>query len=69
MRDHLRAFAKLVMALASLPGVTLANSSTALFGDGILLNVFCKYLVTEYENISVIKSTHLAISNSEQPPP
>ena len=29
--DHLRAFAKLVMALDSLPGVTLASSSTALF--------------------------------------
>ena len=35
MRDHLRAFAKLDMALASLPGVTLANSSTALFGSRI----------------------------------
>ena len=29
-KSHLRAFAKLVMALASLPGVTLDSSSTAL---------------------------------------
>ena len=36
MRDHLRAFAKLVMALDSLPGVTLANSSTALFESRML---------------------------------
>ena len=71
MRDHLRAFAKLVIALDSLPGVTLANSSTALFENN-LLQIANDVLLQSILNVHYLvcaNHLHLAISNSEQPPP